>query len=128
MKTGTFRQQPYEDAVGGAAQANLNLVNAPIKDTYPLSPNYWAILRFRANNPGMWNFHCHYFFHNLLGLQMVFNVAADRQMRPPDEWFKPFNMDSTLCEPNDVTHYSPAGDDREFGDDGFHAAPSQAAR
>ena len=89
------QKQRYEHAVNGTS---INLDDPPLKDTYPLSPNYWAILRFRADNPGMWNFHCHYFFHNMMGLQMVFNVAPDRQMRPPDAWFNTFNMGNTLCE------------------------------
>uniref|UniRef100_J3NCH7 Plastocyanin-like domain-containing protein n=1 Tax=Oryza brachyantha TaxID=4533 RepID=J3NCH7_ORYBR len=34
----------------------------------------WAVIRFLANNPGMWYMHCHFEAHLDFGLGMVFEV------------------------------------------------------
>ena len=38
---------------------NYNLVNPVLRDTLVLHPRGWVALRFVANNPGAWVFHCH---------------------------------------------------------------------
>ncbi|KAI8319995.1 hypothetical protein GQ54DRAFT_340894 [Martensiomyces pterosporus] len=50
------------------------------RDTVILRGGQYAILRFRANNPGVWLFHCHIDFHIMLGLQMTF-VSAPEQIQ-----------------------------------------------
>lgn len=33
------------------------------KETMAVQPRSWLVIRFRANNPGLWLFHCHMNFH-----------------------------------------------------------------
>ena len=41
------------------ATAALNTANPPLRDTATLPQNGWVVLRFVADNPGLWIFHCH---------------------------------------------------------------------
>ena len=43
-----------------------------MRDTLVLEPNGHAVLRFRADNPGVWIFHCHVDWHLEQGLAAVF--------------------------------------------------------
>lgn len=40
-------------------QIKRRLVGAPIKDTVSVYGGGYTIVRFVANNPGFWTFHCH---------------------------------------------------------------------
>ncbi|GCF01582.1 ferroxidase fet3 [Zygosaccharomyces mellis] len=42
------------------------------RDTVLLEPNGHLVLRFKANNPGIWYFHCHVDWHLVQGLAAVF--------------------------------------------------------
>ncbi|KAJ2553143.1 ferroxidase fet3 [Coemansia sp. RSA 1933] len=50
------------------------------RDTVHVAEGEYAIVRFRANNPGVWNMHCHFDWHIGLGLNMIF-VTAPELMR-----------------------------------------------
>ena len=40
----------------------------PVKrDTWMLAAQGYTVIRFRANNPGVWFFHCHMDWHNIAG-------------------------------------------------------------
>eukprot|EP01035_Chromulina_nebulosa_P020574 gene20574-26680_t len=41
-------------------------------------PCGWSVIRFVADNPGMWLFHCHIDWHLVLGMAIVFNVSTNR--------------------------------------------------
>ncbi|KAJ2777260.1 ferroxidase fet3 [Coemansia interrupta] len=56
------------------------------RDTITIPPKAYAIIRFRADNPGVWLFHCHMQFHQEQGLAMVFVEA-------------PYLINSTLTLP-----------------------------
>ncbi|KAL3240129.1 ferroxidase FET5 [Nakaseomyces bracarensis] len=43
-----------------------------MRDTIVLEPNGHAVLRFRADNPGVWIFHCHVDWHLEQGLAAIF--------------------------------------------------------
>eukprot|EP01025_Chloroclados_australasicus_P028233 TRINITY_DN279_c0_g1_i1.p1 TRINITY_DN279_c0_g1~~TRINITY_DN279_c0_g1_i1.p1 ORF type:complete len:599 (+),score=58.06 TRINITY_DN279_c0_g1_i1:26-1798(+) len=91
---GNFTYEKYGDL--------LNLVNPPKKDTvtvYPsvngeavfngtsvrgietLTPEGWTVVRFRADNPGVWNIHCHITWHFMMGMEMF--IIEDIEMIPP---------------------------------------------
>ncbi|KAJ2087627.1 ferroxidase fet3 [Coemansia sp. RSA 986] len=54
-------------------------LDIPVKrDTVVVRGGSYAIVRFRADNPGVWLFHCHIDFHIMLGLQMTFVEAPDK--------------------------------------------------
>ncbi|XP_046671600.1 laccase-6-like [Homalodisca vitripennis] len=62
------------------------LINAPAKDTISVPNAGYTILRFRANNPGFWLFHCHVTNHMVLGMAMVLQVGEYHEMpdTPPN--------------------------------------------
>ncbi|KAF7815505.1 L-ascorbate oxidase-like [Senna tora] len=50
----------------------FNLENPPMKNTVAVFPYSWTAIRFRADNPGVWLFHCHMEPHFLVGMGVVF--------------------------------------------------------
>ncbi|CCK70564.1 ferroxidase FET5 KNAG_0E03050 [Huiozyma naganishii CBS 8797] len=48
-----------------------------MRDTVVLEPNGHVVLRFKANNPGVWIFHCHVDWHLQQGLAAVFIEQPD---------------------------------------------------
>lgn len=63
---------PFEDEQppGGA----FNIAGAVRKDTVHVPRRGYAVLRFRADNPGIWMFHCHVLWHQASGMSMAFEV------------------------------------------------------
>ncbi|KAG7296596.1 hypothetical protein JYU34_020406 [Plutella xylostella] len=59
-----------------------NLKNAPFKDTVTVPDGGYTVLRFKADNPGYWLFHCHIEFHVEVGMALVFKVGEHNQMPP----------------------------------------------
>ncbi|KAK2655863.1 hypothetical protein Ddye_008915, partial [Dipteronia dyeriana] len=49
-----------------------NLVDPILKNTVPMHPYGWTALQFRADNLGIWLFHCHIEAHYLLGMHVMF--------------------------------------------------------
>lgn len=49
----------------------------PKKDTIQIPKNGYAIVRFVADNPGYWFFHCHFLIHIASGMNMVLHVEGD---------------------------------------------------
>ncbi|GAQ34224.1 ferroxidase fet3 [Aspergillus tubingensis] len=47
----------------------------PRRDTFVLPPQGYFVVRFKADNPGVWFFHCHIDWHLAQGLAMVFIEA-----------------------------------------------------
>lgn len=48
----------------------------------------WLVIKFMADNPGVWAFHCHIDWHNLAGMALTFVEAGDMaraQLRIPEE-------------------------------------------
>ncbi|KAL8133163.1 L-ascorbate oxidase-like [Apium graveolens] len=62
---------------------NYNLVNPIMKNTVPVHPYGWTALRFRADNPGAWAFHCHIESHLFLGMGVVFAEGIDKLGKLP---------------------------------------------
>ncbi|XP_021844771.1 LOW QUALITY PROTEIN: laccase-7-like [Spinacia oleracea] len=52
----------------------FNLVNPQIRNTVAVPTGGWSVIRFRANNPGVWILHCHLDVHLTWGLAMAFIV------------------------------------------------------
>ncbi|XP_020298310.1 laccase-4-like isoform X2 [Pseudomyrmex gracilis] len=59
----------------------------PFKDTISVPSKGYAIVRFRANNPGYWIFHCHFIFHLVLGMANVFHVGEPHDLPPVPQGF-----------------------------------------
>jgi FtsP/CotA-like multicopper oxidase with cupredoxin domain len=47
------------------------------RDTLTVEPYGWALIRFVADNPGLWAFHCHITWHMEAGLMAQFVSRAD---------------------------------------------------
>ncbi|GLJ51144.1 hypothetical protein SUGI_1088640 [Cryptomeria japonica] len=61
----------------------FNLKNPPLKNTVPLLRYGWTAIRFRADNPGAWQFHCHVEAHFFMGMGVVFSEGVERISRLP---------------------------------------------
>ncbi|KAH3680165.1 hypothetical protein WICPIJ_008378 [Wickerhamomyces pijperi] len=61
-----------------------------IRDTVTLEPNGYVVLRFRADNPGVWIFHCHVDWHLEQGLAVVLieDPLALQSQTPPDDFYQ----------------------------------------
>ncbi|GAB0094395.1 Multicopper oxidase [Sergentomyia squamirostris] len=63
------------------------LKGAPIKDTVTIPDGGYTIIRFKADNPGYWLFHCHIEFHAEIGMSLVVKVGEHDEMLPVPEHF-----------------------------------------
>jgi FtsP/CotA-like multicopper oxidase with cupredoxin domain len=69
---------PYDETKHKGSQ---NLEAPLVKDLVPVWRRSWVVLRFKADNPGTWMFHCHSEHHLVLGQMMAFNIKPAEQ--PP---------------------------------------------
>lgn len=60
-----------------------NLVNPIMKNTVPVHRYGWTALRFRADNPGVWAFHCHIESHFMMGMGVVFEEGIEKVGKLP---------------------------------------------
>ncbi|KAK1632232.1 hypothetical protein QYE76_006547 [Lolium multiflorum] len=60
----------------------LNVKDPIMKNTVPLHPDGWTAIRFHANNPGVWLFHCHVEAHVFMGMGVVFEEGVERAPGP----------------------------------------------
>ncbi|WCJ28392.1 laccase 7 [Euphorbia peplus] len=65
----------------------FNLVNPQLRNTIGVPVGGWAVIRFQANNPGVWSMHCHLDGHMTWGLGTAFVVqngpTPDSTLPPP---------------------------------------------
>lgn len=73
-----------------------NLVDPVARNTIAVPTGGWVVIRFLANNPGMWFFHCHLDAHVPMGLGMVFAVENGTT---PDSILLPPPDDLPMCKP-----------------------------
>ncbi|TVY39252.1 Laccase [Lachnellula subtilissima] len=52
-----------------------NLANPPLKDTVYVPSQGYVVLRIRADNVGIWFFHCHILWHSGAGMAMALEVG-----------------------------------------------------
>ncbi|KAL6533069.1 high-affinity glucose transporter [Orobanche minor] len=67
--------------------AKFNLVDPPLRNTASVPVGGWAVIRFVADNPGVWLMHCHLDVHITWGLGMAFlvenGVGELQTLEPP---------------------------------------------
>ncbi|GAV58668.1 Cu-oxidase domain-containing protein/Cu-oxidase_2 domain-containing protein/Cu-oxidase_3 domain-containing protein [Cephalotus follicularis] len=67
--------------------SKFNLIDPPKRNTIGTSPGGWVAIRFVANNPGAWLFHCHIDSHLTWGLATSFlvqnGVGELQSVQPP---------------------------------------------
>jgi len=54
--------------------AALNLANPPRRDVFTVPAAGWTVVRFVADNPGVWLLHCHTEWHAEAGLAVVLQI------------------------------------------------------
>nr|GEU71732.1 laccase-11-like [Tanacetum cinerariifolium] len=73
--------------------AKYNLADPPERNTVGVPTGGWSAIRFRADNPGVWFFHCHLELHTGWGLKTAFVVedrpGKDQAVRPPPKDLPP---------------------------------------
>ncbi|BAT97268.1 hypothetical protein LR48_Vigan11g130300 [Vigna angularis] len=55
-------------------EPKFNFLNPQIRNTISVPVGGWSVIRFQANNPGVWLVHCHLETHLPWGLAMAFEV------------------------------------------------------
>lgn len=63
----------YENIMPGGPRVE----HAIRRDTIVIQSNAYALIRFVADNPGLWAFHCHITWHLASGLMFQFMERAD---------------------------------------------------
>lgn len=82
----------------GAFETGIKSLSPVRRDTVWIPRGNWARMRFVANNPGVWQLHCHNLWSGMLGMSTVIAVNSPRtKLVPPQKWYE-------LC------HYSNLGD------------------
>ncbi|KAL8520309.1 hypothetical protein ACS0TY_011015 [Phlomoides rotata] len=65
----------------------FNLMDPPLRNTVSVPVGGWAVIRFVADNPGVWLMHCHLDVHITWGLAMAFlvenGVGELQSLEPP---------------------------------------------
>ncbi|KAK3101843.1 hypothetical protein FSP39_006762 [Pinctada imbricata] len=59
----------------GNSVEGININNPILKDTVIVPSGGYVVIRFKADNPGPWFFHCHIDLHNTNGMGMVIDEA-----------------------------------------------------
>ncbi|KAF2804330.1 uncharacterized protein BDZ99DRAFT_525918 [Mytilinidion resinicola] len=70
MSYGSYNPFDGSEPPGGA----FNLVNPVKKDTVFISRRGYVVLRFMADNPGIWMLHCHLLWHQASGMAMGLHI------------------------------------------------------
>ncbi|KAL8051371.1 hypothetical protein ABFX02_06G143800 [Erythranthe guttata] len=67
--------------------SKFNLVDPPLRNTASVPVGGWSVIRFVADNPGVWLMHCHLDVHITWGLAMAFlvenGVGKLQTLEPP---------------------------------------------
>ncbi|CAL9211138.1 unnamed protein product [Musa hybrid cultivar] len=65
--------------------SQFNLKNPPLRNTVVIFPYGWTAIRFVADNPGVWAFHCHIEPHLHMGMGVIFAEGVDHVRRIPKD-------------------------------------------
>ncbi|BBN18889.1 L-ascorbate oxidase [Marchantia polymorpha subsp. ruderalis] len=58
--------------------ATMDTSQAPRRNTVPVFPWGWTVIRFVADNPGLWPFHCHIEPHLHMGMGVIFGEGLNQ--------------------------------------------------
>ncbi|KAG5670509.1 hypothetical protein PVAND_000768 [Polypedilum vanderplanki] len=61
---------------------NRNFQSHPLKDNVAVPNNGYVVLRFKADNPGPWFFHCHFLYHIPIGMNLILQVGEPSDFPP----------------------------------------------
>ncbi|XP_030952115.1 laccase-15-like [Quercus lobata] len=84
---------------------NFNLVDPPEVNSVEVPKDGWVTIRFKANNPGVWFWHCHFERHLDWGMNTVMIVknggTPETSIRPPPTYMPPCRPPPSLAWPKD---------------------------
>ena len=90
---GFFPWATVEEASKELPRGTFNFIDPPFKDTFKtlegVNNNAWLVLRYKAESPGAWLFHCHIQTHLAGGMGIVILDGVDDWPRLPityEEW------------------------------------------
>ncbi|XP_062015600.1 L-ascorbate oxidase-like [Rosa rugosa] len=66
-------------------ERKFNLKNPPLRNSAVIFPYGWTALRFVADNPGVWAFHCHIEPHLHMGMGVVFAEGVQHVNNIPNQ-------------------------------------------
>ena len=96
----------------------MNFEN-PVKRTSVTIPNNgFAIVRFKADNPGMWLFHCHTFTHLMEGQAMLLDVT-DQGVPPVPPNFPTCPVHEVSSVSNELIQLKSIGNSKTENGQGF---------
>lgn len=77
-----------------------NFDRPPIKDTVGIMYKGYTIIRFVADNPGVWLLHCHLDWHQEFGMMIMMRMGTEKDLAPkPKDWPVCGNYDLTDITP-----------------------------
>ncbi|KAK3775407.1 hypothetical protein RRG08_013252 [Elysia crispata] len=103
-------------------QGNItrSTVRAPYKDSITVPDGGYVVLRFRADNPGMWLLHCHVQSHSDIGMGVIIQVGDKSEFpKPPKNFPRCGSWDGEYGDDDD--------DDDNDGDDEHGNPPNKVA-
>ncbi|XP_059165592.1 uncharacterized protein LOC131948095 isoform X3 [Physella acuta] len=68
------------------AVPGVELERAPIKDTVVVPSGGYVVIRFKADNPGLWLIHCHLELHMTDGMVALLNESYSQWPSPPENF------------------------------------------
>ena len=71
-------------AMGVSRDYSTEITNAPLKDTILIPFGGYAVVYFKADNPGYWYLHCHIEVHQLEGMGVIISEAENEATIPPE--------------------------------------------
>ena len=90
---------------------DVELSRPPRKDTIIVPSGGYVVIRIKANNPGLWNMHCHIELHNLDGMRMLLNESFTEVPSPPTGFpecypYPPHSYRTDVLSKNPITQPS----------------------
>src|SRR6266536_4695570 len=76
---------PFSTVANSNTKPTFNLVNPVRKDTVIVPRRGYVVIRFQANNPGIWMLHCHVLWHEGSGMVMGLQVGGTNEHKEIDE-------------------------------------------
>ncbi|EXJ62675.1 hypothetical protein A1O7_03113 [Cladophialophora yegresii CBS 114405] len=73
--SGMYNYNPFTTTSAVSPAGSYNLANPVMKDTVFVPQRGYAVIRFRANNKGIWMMHCHVGWHLGSGMAMSWDVS-----------------------------------------------------
>jgi len=70
-----LRKMSHPSKVWSDERLNLQFDNIQKRTTVTIPANGWVVIRFLANNPGIWLFNCHTFSHLMEGQAILLDVT-----------------------------------------------------